>query len=744
MKKIRFADYCITAVIFFLLGSITGPAIQAKEEHLIASSSLEILLPPDSDKLSWRYNMKMASFTGGCSCMLYELNTPELIDWRITEMKKAGLNTIIVSGFHMHYNFLERWPSIVEYVKVLTQKAHKNGMKVIFHHDIQLIFNLGTGLNYLMTHTGWLQRDIKYDNPIFNGFCLNNPDFKKDYFNRIENLVRETSLDGAMLDDLSFGPNSCGCKYCRERFTQETGLTLPIENDSVVFFNKENPLWIAWLKWRKKSLGDWWVDMRKMLNTVNPDFCMMIYTTHNGFTTSWAPLERGYDIFDPARACDFIGTEIMSRNVYDSYRAVYAFRKAKAGLGRLYGSPIWGLFYHMNDPVYAYFGWAINHMNNQTTWMDTIAGEDFSRYLDWPGKMNGRCAVTESDVAVLFSKDVRDFGKTFPGIADVLGTSQCLSDAHIQHDIIMNDSLLDTLALSKYKLLILPCVGNMSEKEVQKVRQYVTTGGTVFATGHTSLLDENGFDQSNFQLADLMGVDFVKENLLKAPVTIKMNADGKTAEIPYTAMKIKLHKNAKEIAAFINKDGRTTNTAIVSNTYGKGKCYYSAIPLGILNNQPEYGYERKMDFEKNEKVYDFYMSLVKDITRDNLDFKAIKIPEKVLVSVYRQNTDNKKEILIHLLNATGTGSGLKKGDIIPGKSNWSTRGNPFPRLTEDIVFDIRLNENPTGGYIVSPDYKDKRPVSVQKIENGYFRITIKKEDIQAYSIVYLKLVDDGM
>jgi len=740
MKKISLSgrSLCLAAVIL-TQGNITAATTHAAENVLPAISRPEVLLPPDSNSLEWRYNMKMAGFTGGCYCFLYELNTPELINWRIAQMKKEGLNTIIVSGFHMHYNFLERWPSIVEYLKVLSRKAHENGMKVIFHHDIQIVYNQGTGVNYLMSHTDWLQRDIQYDRPVFNGFCFNNPDFRKDYFDRIENLVRETGIDGAMLDDLSFVDKTCGCKYCRKCFTRETGLILPQENDSPVFFNKESPIWIAWQKWRKKSLGDWWVDMRKMLNTVNPNFCIMIYTTHGGFSTSWAPLELGADIFEFARSCDFLGTEIMSRNVYDSYRAVYAFRKAKAGLGDLYASPIWGLIYHLDDPVYAYFGWAINHMNRQTTWMSTIEGENFSRYLDWTGKMNCRYANSKSDIAIVFSTNVRDFGKTLPGIADVLGTSQCLSDAHIQHDIIMNDALLDTLKLSRYKLLILPCVGNMSDKEVQAVRQYVAAGGILFASGHTSLLDENGFEQSNFQLADLMGIDSVKGNLFKAPVTIKINADGKTVEIPYTAMKIKLHKNAKEIAAFINKDGRTTGPAIVSNTYGKGKCYYSAIPLGILNNQPEYVYERKMDFEKNQKTYNFYMSLVKDITHDNLDFKAIKIPEKVLVSVYGQNTGNKKELLIHLLNATGTGSGLKKGDVVPGKSDWAKRGNPFPPLENDIVFDIRAGNNITSGVVVSPDYKEERPVSIEKRENGYLRITVKKEYLQAYSIVYLNM-----
>ncbi|OGV51531.1 MAG: hypothetical protein A2017_01810 [Lentisphaerae bacterium GWF2_44_16] len=741
MRKIKLSGklLCLVSVILTLGGLTVN--IQASEKILPAISRTEVLLPSDSDELAWRYNVKMAAFTGGCSCFVYELNTPELIKWRIAEMKKEGLNTIMLNGLHMHLCLLERWSEIVEYVKTLTLLAHENGMKVIFHHDVPIVHNNGTGLNYVIEHIDWLQRDIQYDRPAFNRFCFNNPEFRKSYFDRVEDLVRKTDIDGVKLDEVTFiDKEYCGCRYCRERFTMETGLILPTENNSSVLFNQKNPIWIAWLNWRKRSVGDWWVDMRKRFNIVKPDFCIMIYSTHYGFTSNWATNNLGFDLLQSARGCDFLGTEIMTRNVYDSYRAVYAYRKAKAGLGDFYGSPVYGLVYHLNDPVYAYFGWAMNHMNRQTTLMSTIVGEKSSHYLDWNEKMNCRYAKPMSDIAIVFSGNARDFGGILPYMPDVFGTSQCLSDAHIQHDIIMQGDLLNGLKLSQYKLLMLTCLGNMSEKEVQAVRQYVAMGGTLFVSGHTSLLNESGFEQPDFQLADVMGVDALKGRLYKAPTTILMNADGKTLTIPYSAVKVKLRKDAKIIAEIINKEQKPIVPAIVSNTYGKGQCLYSALPLGILNNQPEYRYGKKMEFEKNQAVCDFYMSLVKDITHDNLDFKGIDIPEKVLVNVCKQNVKDKKEVLVHLLNATGTG--VKKGDIIPGKSDWKKRGNPFPPLERDIVFDIRPGGNVSSAVIVSPDYKGERPVKLEKLDNGYLKVTVKKEDLQAYSIVYLELLNN--
>jgi hypothetical protein len=709
-----------------------------KKKILSTRSSPEILLPADSDQLAWRHDAKIGEFAGSNSSVVYELNTPKLIEWRVKQMKAQGFNTIMINGFHMHHAYLGKWQRIIEHIKMVTSYAHKNGMKVVFHHDVPVIELAGNGLPYLMEHADWLAQDIKYGKPTINYFCINNPGFRKSYFDRIEKLVRQTGIDGVQLDEVShIGENYCGCNYCRKLFTEETGYVLPENDTSDIFFNKENTIWTAWLEWRKRSLGDWWVAMRKRLNIVNPDISIMMYSTHYGFTNHWAPNTLGFDLLSLARACDFLGTEIMTRNVYDSYRSVFAYRKAKAGLGDLYKAPIHAWLYHLNDPNYAYFGWAINHMNRQSTIMSNIHGENMSRYLNWPMRMNCRKASPMSDIAIVFSGSARDFGKTFPYINDVFGTSQSLSDAHIQHDIIMQNDLTDSLKLSKYKLLMLTCLGNMSEKEVQAVKSYVASGGILFTSGHTSLLSKNGFEQPNFQLAKVMGVDIVKKSLHRAPTTLRMNVDNKTFSIPYTAVKVKLRKGAEIIAEIINKKQKPLYPAIVSNTYGKGKCLYSAIPLGILNCQPEYKYGKKISYEKNRELYDFYISIIKNIIHDNFDFKAIDIPEKVLVNVFKQSVNNKKEILVHLLNATGAGAGLKKGDIIPGKSDWQKRGNPFPPLQKDIIFNIQTHANVTNAIVVSPDYKGKRLAVTQKMNNGYLRVIVKKEDLQAYSIVYL-------
>ena len=55
------------------------------------------------------------------------------------------------------------------------------------------------------------------------------------------------------------------------------------------------------------------------------------------------------------------------------------------------------------------------------------------------------------------------------------------------------------------KVLILPNIAAMSDEQCAKIRRFVEAGGSLLATGETSLYDEFGALRSDFGLADLLG-----------------------------------------------------------------------------------------------------------------------------------------------------------------------------------------------------------------------------------------------
>lgn len=709
-------------------------AAGATEGRTEVQSRPEVLLPPDREASAWRYDARMGDLTGGCGCLLYELYTPELIERRLAELAAGGINTVLISGLHMHHCFLDRWPTIVAYVQNVTELAHRRQMKVIFHHDVPVVLYNGTGLQHLLAHPDWLARDLRFGRPTLRSYCIMNPGFRAQYLERMVGLVRDTGIDGGMLDEGCFpGKDFCGCEYCRAAFTADTGLVLPRADTSTTFGNVEDPVWIAWVNWRRRAVGDFWVAFRRAINAVNPQFCNMKYTTHSGFTSNWAVREFGADLIDNARACDFLGTEIMSRNVYDASRAVFAHRRLKSALGDLYGLPVWGLVYHVDDPIFAYVGWAMNHMNRQTTWMSTIAGEDMRRYVEWPGRMDCRRASSVADVAVVFSAQSRDWTRMFSASTDPLGVSECLTDAHVQHDFILDQDLLDKGTLHRFKLVVLPSTGCLSRRQVETLRDYVAEGGALLASTNASLLDERGFLQPNFGLADVFGVDYDPAATLRGPLTWRDRGGAATLAYPGAALRVKPRQDAGVLADFLNRQGEPAWPALVTHRFGRGQAAYLPVALGAQNYESEGRAGGPVNFAKDKALAERLVRLVRETARAPLDFQAVALPEGVLTSVCRQTREGRNEVLVHLLNATG--AGVAKGTVMPARRDWQ-KTPAFPPLPSDLCFELQAPAL-RRGHIASPDYAGTRPVEVVPQGDQRVRVTVKAADLVAYAIVRL-------
>jgi hypothetical protein len=64
---------------------------------------------------------------------------------------------------------------------------------------------------------------------------------------------------------------------------------------------------------------------------------------------------------------------------------------------------------------------------------------------------------------------------------------------------------------SKFNLLILPNLASMTADQVSSIKRFIDKGGSVIATGKTSLFDEWGDQQNDYALADIFGAHFIKE-----------------------------------------------------------------------------------------------------------------------------------------------------------------------------------------------------------------------------------------
>jgi len=361
-------------------------------------------------------------------------------------------------------------------------------MKFLDHQDLTILWNMDMGFRFLAAHPEYLQHSITNGLPTW-GICPVNPLFNKDYFfPYITDFIKNTGIDGLMIDECTFhGSNFCNCDYCRKDFTESTGLILPDDEASLLLRNRDSGLWKAWIEWRKNTIAKWRIDLSKISRELNPDFCNIQYYSEGGFMTDYASYGQGGDLALSARSMDFLGTEIMSRDVWDDYRYNFSSRHMYNSLRETFNSPVFGLVYPAGKVSSALIGWAMNTMLAQVTW--SLGGENefkiMDNYTGWKETMNNLSAIPAVDAALIFSRKTRDWSvKNKDSYSEeLMGTSQFLSSKQIQHTFILDDALLNQ-DLSRFPVLLAPGLECISDEQAGKLRNYVSSGGTLFLTGN--------------------------------------------------------------------------------------------------------------------------------------------------------------------------------------------------------------------------------------------------------------------
>ncbi|WP_121357331.1 alpha-amylase family protein [Flavisolibacter nicotianae] len=190
--------------------------------------------------------------------------------------------------------------------------------------------------------------------------------------------------------------------------------------------------------------------------------------------------------------------------------------------------------------------------------------------------------------------------------AEIRGVESVLMENHIPHDFILDDQVSKE-RLQKYKLVILPNVRCMADKEIEVLKNYVREGGNLVATYSTSLCDTRGNDRADFGLSELFGVRYAgkKENTRKDNYQYILDkghplvkVDSPKTELLFTAGYTALTKprdKATVICTWVPaipnqppdkawvREFSTAYPTIVENKYGKGTVFYFANQPDLLS-----------------------------------------------------------------------------------------------------------------------------------------------------------------
>jgi len=469
--------------------------------------------------------------------------------------------------------------------------------------------------------------------------CPNSNDYVDFTKAQLEEIIAY-DVEGIFID-MVFWPTVCLCQNCRTRYRKETGAEIP---PAIAW---DSPEWVTFQRTRERWMADFVETLRSVIVRPKPEMSV---------TFQFSPVLLGWSFGQSpaiAAACDYtsgdfyggrdqqsLGTKVLSafsRNVpfeFMTSRCVslhdHTSMKSEeemfchAAMTLANG----GAYFFidaidpdgtLNEDVYDRLGRVsqiAKPFKEKAQSLRPVPVADVGLYFSMASHVDaGLNGMKLKDAAVRASNMAGFAG--ISSLRELLGTSVILRHAHIPYRIVTSDRpVLDGL-----NALIANDAAYMSSDEVDRLRAFVRDGGTLIATGCTSLYNELGETTGDFQLSDVFGVSFSGAKTacvsylsypgeLDVPPSESGYGAGRTQYILSDAPSPLVNATTAKILAEVcgtytdpddpdhyasihsNPPGPSTGRpGLTVNSFGKGKCIYlySSLLAGPNAAQQTFG-----------------------------------------------------------------------------------------------------------------------------------------------------------
>ena len=448
-----------------------------------------------------------------------------------------------------------------------------------------------------------------------HGFVCPNSPYREYVRAWTRELAERYDCEGVRFD-MTFWTCVCYCPHCQRRWRDEVGGELP----RVVDWTDER--WVRFQRKREEWLGEFaaictgTVKAGRPQATVEHQASTYPGSWNNG--ASWPLIAQNDflqgDFYGDALQGSFVRKmlEDLTPNRPFGYETSFSVslqdhtaRKSEALLEAKASAAIADaaafIFIDAIDPV----GTVNPHAHERM-------GRIFDRLLPCYAELGGERVA---DLGLFYSLDSRfDMRSNGRSVLDVdngadthtrstMQAARTLIAQHLPWRVVTRKSLDQ---LGRLKTLVLSNVHHMDETEIAAIRAWVQSGGTLYASGATSLVKKNGQRQPDFMLGDLFGVSLVKadwtdrEHYLAPAVAGREVFPGWDAQYPAyirgPGMDVRVSANATVLATrtlpWPAPDARsfasihsnppwvaTEHPEVVFNRYGQGQVIYSASLL---------------------------------------------------------------------------------------------------------------------------------------------------------------------
>ena len=405
----------------------------------------------------------------------------------------------------------------------LCSAAHKDGLVVFARMDSNR-----ANENFYKAHPNWFA--INANNEPYRAAdlyitCINSPYYREHIPAILTEIWKLYKPEGFTDNSWSgLGRNSiCYCENCQKDFFNKTGKQIPKTK------NWDDPTYRQWIKWSYEKRLEIWDLNNRTTKSVGGPAC-----TWSGMN-SGSISNQGNTFRDYKEICkraDIIMLDHQSRSDNSGFQNLADTGKIIHGmLGWDKLIPDSMAMYQAGRPTFriatkpqqeAHMWMIEGFAGGIQPWWHHIAAyhEDRRMYhtaepiFKWH-KANEEFLINRQPIAnvgIVWSQDNSDFFGRDDAEIKVnqpwRGVIQAMIRARIPYLPVHADHI-DRDA-DQFKLLILPNVGSLSATQVDSIKRFVAKGGSLFATGKSSLYNEWGDEQNDFALSDLFKAHAVK------------------------------------------------------------------------------------------------------------------------------------------------------------------------------------------------------------------------------------------
>ncbi|MFO0910766.1 MAG: beta-galactosidase trimerization domain-containing protein [Isosphaeraceae bacterium] len=347
--------------------------------------------------------------------------------------------------------------------------------------------------------------------------CPNSPyrDYAREF---AAEICRSFDMEGLRFD-MTFWPTLCFCPHCSKRFATEVGGEIPRTIDW------HDPRWVAFQRCRERWLAEFARSITDTVRGLAPEVSVEHQSSTYplnwmfGVTAALVPQNdflQG-DFYGDALQGSFVrkllekltphrpfGYETSVKLELKNHTALKPEPLLEAKAASAIADAAAFIVIDGIDPIGTVDPRPYARM-----------GRVFGKLLPYYDHIGGERAV---DVAVYYSLE----SKYNPSVGPRPVSNPDTSDAHTEAAMqaarrLIGDHRLfgvvtrkDLDRLDAIQALILPNVFVMSDEEAEAIRSWVRAGGTLYASGGTSLVDPAGHLRPDFALADVFGVTLRK------------------------------------------------------------------------------------------------------------------------------------------------------------------------------------------------------------------------------------------